>query len=169
MYRDLFGERHPDIASSLVSVGYVHRKLGDFERALNYYQEGLNQYRELFGHQHQYIATTLSHIGELYRERGDYSQALEYMRSALSIRMKLLGERQPLTCETAANVASLLMTLNKRQEAYELVTNFLHKVPPDGPVYDYFKQLEAQLLSSTIRKGFRQPPKKGKKVQKKRR
>ena len=169
MYRELFGERHPDVASSLVSVGYVYRKLGNFERAMNCFQEGLAQYRELLNPQHQFIATALSHISELYSEQGDYTQALEYARSTLSIRVNLLGERQPLTADTAADVVSLLMRLDKRQEAYELVANFLPKVPTDRPVYDYFKQLEARLLSSTLRKGFRQPPKRGKKKVKKKR
>lgn len=112
--------------------------------------------------EHPSAVVKLEHIGGLYCEQGDYRQALEYLKPALSIRVNLLGELQPLTGRAAMNVASLLMKLNKRQEAYELVLNFLPKVPTQGPVHEYFQLLEAQLLSSTIRKGFRQPPKSGK-------
>lgn len=170
MRRALFGERHPDIATSLNNVGDVYGSQGDPQRGLEYCRTALEMLRGLLGDRHPNVARSLNNIGMFYRQLGDRQAALEHSQQALIMRIELLGEQHPSTIYGATRVVTDLMRLNQREEAYALVAHFLTKVSPQDPSIDRLKHLEVQLLSTTIRKGFRQPPKRGgRKTKKKRR
>jgi len=83
------------------------------------------------------------------------------------MRRELLSDRNPYTIKTASQVARNLTRLNRRKEAYDLIRHFV--VLAQGSAREQLRHLEAQLLSTTIRPGFRQPPKRGKRKTKKKR
>lgn len=83
---------------------------------------------------------------------------------------ELYGERHSRVIKAATVVVHHLLRLNRRQEAYDLVMHSLVKASSNDPSIQLLRNLEGHLLSETIRKGFRQPPKRGKhKAKKKRR
>jgi tetratricopeptide (TPR) repeat protein len=167
MRRELFGERHPDIAYSLNNVGNLYKRQGDLEGAEKYFELALSMRRELFGERHPDIANSLRKLGTLYGTKGDLKRALAHSHQALAMYRQLYGDRHAPTFETAVQVAVNLIRLNCRREAYDLVKHFV--LLAQGPAREQLKDLEAQLLSKPIRPGFRQPPKSGKRKNKKKR
>jgi len=157
--RALFGEQHPDIASSLSNFGYWSGRQGNLKAALEYAQEALTMRRALFGEQHPDVAISLTNVGHLYGEQGDLKADLEYTQRALTMQQEVLGEQHPSTVQNAANVAIILIRLNRRLDAYQLVEKFLRRVPTNHPRTEQLQQLKQQLLSQPLQKGFRQPPK----------
>jgi tetratricopeptide (TPR) repeat protein len=143
-------------------------KKGDLRRAVEYSKQALAMRRDLFGERHPDIATSLSNLGSVYGDQGDFQRALEFSEQALGMRRELFGDRHPLVGQTAVKVATLLIRLSRRREAYNLVIHFLTKVPLAAPVRVGLQNLETQLLSQIIHKGFRQPSKKGKSKKRKR-
>jgi tetratricopeptide (TPR) repeat protein len=162
MRRELFGERHPAIAISLNDVGRWAGEQGNLRRALNYSEQALAMLRELFGESHPHIATVLNNFGRWTADHGDPKHALDYLEQALSMDRELLGYEHPSTASSAASVAACLIQLSRRTEAYDLVKEFLAKLPAKHPARERLQQIERQLLSQPLRKGFRQPRKKGK-------
>lgn len=162
MERALFGERHPDIAASLNNMGTLYSAQGNPQRAIECTEEALTMLRELFGERHPDIATALGNIGRLYGKQGDLSLALQYSVQALGMRRELFGDQHPSTAKSAASVANCLIQLNRRQEAHDVVSEFLSKLPTKDPSREQLQQIERQLLSQPLRKDFRQPGKKGK-------
>ena len=162
MRRDLSGEMHPDIADSLSNVGAVYGKQGDTLRALQYSEQALTIRRDLYGEIHPDIASSLSSVGYFYGKQGNNRRALEYMERALAMYRVLYGEQHPSTTFAATWVVRFLIRLSDRQKAYEMAIHFLSKASPEDSSHDQLKSLEAQLLSTTMKRGFRQPPKKGK-------
>lgn len=168
MRRELFGELHPATTTSLNNVAGCYGRRGDPERALAYLEHALELNRKIYGDVHPDIALVLGHIGYWSRKQGKLPQALHYSQQALAMYTASLGDQHHSTINAARSVAINLLESNKLQQAYDLVTHFL-KLPSQGPAVDRLKALEKQLLSKTIRKGFRQLPRKGKLKKKKRR
>jgi len=167
--RELFGEQHPAIATVLNNIGMSYKKKGDREQAQQFLSEALAMSRDLLGERHPETSVPLANIGSFYRAEGDLRKALEYSKSALTIRYELLGKQHPWTVRVAGDVASTLMQLNLLQDAYTLVTSFLADGRVRGRERDKLKQIEHELLSKTMRAGFRQPPRVGKRNAKKKR
>jgi hypothetical protein len=167
MRESLFSNPHPDITNSFNNIGTYYGRQGHFGRAMEYLKRGLDNSRELFGSSHPQVAMLLNNIATWYANQGDVKHALEHSQEALAIQTQLFGEHHPSTSQIAVGVISRLFRLNRRQEAHQLVTHFLTRVPEQDPAIADLKRLEAQLLSTTIRKGFRQQPKHGRSKKKK--
>ena len=155
--RELFGERHPDTATSLNNVGTTYGKLGDRKRALEYTEKSLEIRRELFGERHPDTANSLSNVGSAYGEMGDSKRDLEYTEKALELRRDILGDNHPDTIISVNNLVNVLGRLNRRPQAFQLLEEFLSQLPKAHIHYERLKKLEQNLLSKTIRPGFRQP------------
>lgn len=125
--------------------------------------------RELFGAIHPDTAIGLRNAAVWYGEQGNTQRALDYSEQALAIRRELFRERNPSTIAAVTYVADYLIRLKRRKDAYDLVADFLTQAPPQDPSIDTLKSFERPLLSQPIRKGFRQPPKSGKRKTKKKR
>ena len=159
MRRALFGEQHPDIATSLNNVGSWYGEQGDQKTAFDYAQQALTMQRALFGERHPDIATSLSNVGHWYGKQGNQKAALEYAQQALTMNQEVLGEQHASTVRDATNVTIILIQMNRRLDAYQLVEKFLGRVPTNHSGREQLKQLKQQLLSQPLQRGFRQPSK----------
>jgi len=63
----LFGDRHPDVATSLNNIGFVYSKKGDYDLALKYYEQSLEIQKALFGDRHPDVASSLNNISDAKR------------------------------------------------------------------------------------------------------
>src|SRR2546423_474066 len=160
--RELFGEKHPDTATSFNNVGEAYRLLGDPKRALEYSKKALKINRELLGERHPDTATSFNNVGNAYGRLGDNKRNLEYVEKALKLRRAILGDKHPDTIFSVMNLVQILTNMNRRPQAFQLLES-LRQLPKDHIYYDRLKKLEHNLLSKTIRKGFRQPSSKGRK------
>ncbi|MEW6215749.1 MAG: tetratricopeptide repeat protein, partial [Nitrospirota bacterium] len=81
IFRELKIPRY--IATNLNNIGKVCDSLGQYDKALSYYEEALKVDREL--NAPQGIATSLNNIGTVYKSLGQYDKALSYYEEALRI------------------------------------------------------------------------------------
>ena len=152
-------ERHPDPAAAFNNVGTTYGELGDHQRALEYQEKALAIRQELFGERHPDTAAAFNNVGLTHGALGDHQRALEYQEKALAILRELFGDLHPATALCADNVARSLANAGRRDDAFQLLEEFLHKLPTDHRHYTQLSRHRQQLLSSgLLRRGFRQPP-----------
>jgi tetratricopeptide (TPR) repeat protein len=154
---ELFGEQHPDTAASLSNIGAAYGQLGDYKRGLEYAEKALEIRRAIFGERHPDTAKSFGNVGVIYGNLGDSERGLECLEKALKLRRELLGDKHPETIHSVSNLVKLLINLDDRHQAFQLLKQFLSQLPKGHIRYDELKKLEHNLLSQTIRPGFRQP------------
>jgi tetratricopeptide (TPR) repeat protein len=157
IYQDLFGERHRDTAKALNNTGGAYVMSGNYTRGLEYLERALEIYQDLFGERHLDTAKTLNNIGGAYGNLGDYKRGAEYTEKALKLVKEFLGNKHPDVAFSVHNLVICLVGLNRRPQAFQLLEEILSQLPKDHIHYDKLKRLEQNLLSQTIRPGFRQP------------
>jgi tetratricopeptide (TPR) repeat protein len=79
--RDL-GDRRMQ-AANLNNIAEIYRKKGEFDKALNYYEESLRLKTD-----EKEKATTYNNMALIYNKKGNYQKAVEYLKKAIEI-----GER----------------------------------------------------------------------------
>jgi len=132
----LFGDRHPDVATSLNNIGFVYSKKGDYDLALKYYEQWLEIRKALFGDRHPDVASSLNKIGNVYSDKGDYDLALKYYEQSLEIRKALFGDRHPDVASSLNNISDAKRGLanQKRRIADEENANSLDADPDPSSV-----------------------------------
>lgn len=75
------------LAGKLRLIAQVHRRMGNYEKALEIGNESLSIYKEI-GEFNLKIIETLSDISWTYFDKGDYAKALEICKESLSICVK---------------------------------------------------------------------------------
>jgi tetratricopeptide (TPR) repeat protein len=65
--------------------------MGQYAKALEYYEQGLRITRQALGPDHPVMAATLRSIGSAKRDMGAHAEALEHLRAALAIHRAALG------------------------------------------------------------------------------
>lgn len=97
-------ERHPDTATSLFDIGYVHYTKSEYDQALKYYAEALSIRQELLGEKHADTAKSLSGFGSIHVDKGEYDKAIEYYEQALAAQQEVWGEKHQDTAMTLNNL-----------------------------------------------------------------
>ena len=85
------GPDHVDVANSYISLGIVHKKLGDLSQAKDYHDRALAIRLKRLGPDHVDVANSYISLGIVHKKLGDLSQAKDYHDRALAIRLKKLG------------------------------------------------------------------------------
>jgi tetratricopeptide (TPR) repeat protein len=67
---------HAEVASILNKMGNLHYEQGDFDNAIQRYQQGLEVERSVLHNLHPNITVTLTNIGQIHKQRGEYHSAL---------------------------------------------------------------------------------------------
>jgi len=91
MKRAILGEKHPDVATVLRHIGFIHFSRDNFDDALKFYEEALlimteNEFDlvESF--------TVCSYIEDIYTKQGQLAQVLRWYKVLLSMTKKGLGQ-----------------------------------------------------------------------------
>ena len=79
----------------LNNLGTSHYSLGDYSKAIEYYEKALEIRINTLGENHPDIAGSYNNLGIAYRSLGDYGKAIEYHEKALEIGINTLGENHP--------------------------------------------------------------------------
>jgi CHAT domain-containing protein/Leucine-rich repeat (LRR) protein len=107
----------------LNQMGFIARRLGDWQQALNYYNQALVQIRYLPDRPQK--ATILNNIGALYYALGEKQQAINYYNQVLSLVREIDGSpeeglHQRIVEATAlSNIGLAYNDLGERQQAIE--------------------------------------------------
>ena len=62
--KEVFGERHPEVAINLNNLGTAWNHLGEHEKAQQYMEDAYDIFLEYLGPTHQYTISTIALINE---------------------------------------------------------------------------------------------------------
>ena len=106
--RQVVGDKHPDVATSLTRLANVLYDKGDLGGAEGLYRQALRMRTELLTEQHPDTAASMTNLGNLMRAKGDLRGAEDMHRRALGFRRKLLGESHADVASSLHNLATVL-------------------------------------------------------------
>ena len=105
--KSLYGENAEETAYAYNRSGNAHRIIGNYIKALEYYQITLTIREKVLGTENRDTASSYNNVGNIYHSLGDYDQSLKYLQKALAIRKKLLGIKHPDTARAYNNIGNL--------------------------------------------------------------
>ena len=117
--KEIYGEKHGDVAASYNNLGIVYRNLGQYSKAKEYYEKAFTITKEIYGEKHGNVATSYNNLGIVYRNLGQYSEAKEYCEKALIIRKDIYGEKHGDVAASYNNLAIVYSDLGQYSEAKE--------------------------------------------------
>ena len=82
------------------SIGIVHHKMGETEKALEYYNKSPEIQTKVHGQDQLDTAKTQNNIGAVYHAQGKLSEALEMWQKSLTTKEKVLGQDHPDVADT---------------------------------------------------------------------
>ena len=109
------------LASSYNSIGIIHKNLGNYETALDYYIKSLTM-REKLGNRRS-VAGSYNNIGIVYKNLKSYEQALTYYQKALEINIE--SNNKLWTAFNYNNIGVAYQMLNEYDKALEANFNAL--------------------------------------------
>ena len=139
--KELFGEKHPDMARSYSNVGYTYGALGEHRKALEYQEKALELRKKLFGEKHPDTATSYNNVGSTYGALGDHRKALEYQEKAFQIQRELLGNTHPDTILYCRNLIITYFDLANNFKAREKLLEYFYIVPQNNPHWEWFEEM----------------------------
>jgi serine/threonine-protein kinase len=115
--RQMHGETHADVASSMDHLAFLYEKTGDYEEAEQLNRRALSMRRALHGEEHAAVAESLNRLAGVLMHKGTYEEAEPLYRQSLATRQRLLGDEHPEVAVTMNDLALLLHRRGKLEEA----------------------------------------------------
>ncbi|MFN6519327.1 MAG: tetratricopeptide repeat protein [Nostoc sp. CreGUA01] len=112
-----FGEKHPNVATSLNNLAALYSSQGRGTEAESLYQQALELRRRLLGEKHPDVAISLNNLALLYNSQARYSEAKPLYLKALEIRRDSLGKQHPSVAQSFNNLALLYASQGKYSQA----------------------------------------------------
>jgi tetratricopeptide (TPR) repeat protein len=94
--------------------------LGEYDAALDYFENALEIVERVLGKKHPDTATTYNNIANVYDSKGEYNEALEWHKKALAIREQVLGKEHPDTATSYNNIANVYQSKGEYDKALDL-------------------------------------------------
>ncbi|KNC69032.1 tetratricopeptide repeat protein [Pseudoalteromonas ardens] len=100
-YRDAYEHFHKAVRLSFENAlynnqaGLLAQTLGDYDKAIGYYEQALKSDLKAFGEDHPDVATRRNNLGSAWETKGDYNKAIGYYELALKSVLKTFGEDHP--------------------------------------------------------------------------
>ena len=91
------------MATSYSNIGAVHRKKGEYDKALEHYQKSLAIRLKQLGPEHPHVAISYNNMAYVYKAKKDLAKAKEYWEKAYAIFSEKLGPNHPNTKFAKAN------------------------------------------------------------------
>ncbi len=108
--RQVFGDRHPDVAASLNLLGWIRRQRADLTEAERHLREAIAVGRAVFPAEGDTrLARALNDLGVVRADAADYREARTLYDESLTMRKRLLGERHLGVAITTSNLAVVLL------------------------------------------------------------
>jgi len=89
--RQLWGDEHPNIATSLNNLAYLYKFQGRYAEAQPLYEQALEMRKRLFAGDHPDVAQSLNNLALLYDSQERYAKAQPLLEQALEMRKRLFA------------------------------------------------------------------------------
>ena len=124
-YKKVFGESHPEVASTLSRIGGIWETKGQYDKVLEYYEKDLKISIEYYGESHPNVASALLRIGDIWKTKGQYDKALGYFENSLQIYIEYYGESHPEAASTLFRIGGIWETKGQYDKALGYFENSL--------------------------------------------
>ena len=132
IWKKIFGEEHPNYATSLSNLALYYSDLGNYTEAIRLGTQSLEIRKKLFGEEHPDYASSLSNLVCYYYDLGNYTDAIAFGTRAMEIHLKIYGEEHPDYACSLNNLAYCNLSAGNYNEAskqfseyYNLVNSFV--------------------------------------------
>ncbi|MAN50187.1 MAG: hypothetical protein CMD04_05145 [Flavobacteriales bacterium] len=118
--KDLLGNDHPDVASSLITLGILNMKQGQYLESKENLVKALDIFDEAIGKESLESGNVLHNLGVLFGNIQLYKESVEAYSRAFYINSKLLGKDHPTTAANMVGLALSEMRLGNYEKSEEL-------------------------------------------------
>jgi tetratricopeptide (TPR) repeat protein len=106
-------------ARFIYELGWIYHDMGEYKKAIKYYEEALSIDEAVFGRRHPKVAIRLNNLGGAWEALGEYDKAIEYYEEALSIDEEVYGRRHPDVATDLNNLGLAWRALGENKKAIE--------------------------------------------------
>jgi len=117
IHRQLFGERHPTVASDLLDLADIQQELGYYPAAERLVRQALAINRPYYGENHPETAHNLTVLGRTLVFQKRYDEAQSALQQALAIRERVYGKVHPMIADTVNELGGLAYMRDQLDEA----------------------------------------------------
>ncbi len=114
-------------AETCVLMGMVKAKTGEYEAALNLFDDALLTLKDALGAKHLSVTKTLAQIGQLHFQLSRYVEAFANLEEAERIQLETVGEMNRDTLETQALIGRVLTATGEYDSASTKLTSVVDK------------------------------------------
>jgi tetratricopeptide (TPR) repeat protein len=107
LWREAYGEEHPQVATALNNLGGVQKAQGDLEGARASYERALRIDEAAFGPDHPNVATDVNNLGGVQKAQGDLEGARASFERALGLWREAYGEEHPQVATALNNLGGV--------------------------------------------------------------
>ena len=95
--RRVFGQDHPHTLTSLSNLADLYNSKGEYDRALQLFEECLAKRKRILGEDHPDTLESLNDLADFCESQGQYDRALQLFEECLTKRSRLFGDDHPDT------------------------------------------------------------------------
>jgi serine/threonine protein kinase/Tfp pilus assembly protein PilF len=117
MDRQLYGERHPNVAEDLINLGAIQTEWGHYPITERYYRQALDIIQGFYGKDHPETASVMTLLGRSLNAQGRFNEAADMLREALGIQERVYGQVHPRVASAVGELGKVAMQQGKLDEA----------------------------------------------------
>ena len=117
MDRQLFGDRHPNVAEDYLNLAAVQFEWGHFSEAENYDRQALDIIQAYYGKDHPETSSVLTILGRALVAEGKSDEAGVVLRQALEIQERVNGKMHPQVALTVNELGKVALKRGHLDEA----------------------------------------------------
>ena len=115
--RAALGPDHPDVASSLASLGSYHYHRGENERAEGFFRQALDVFRGPQGRRNPIAIATLNEYASVMIAVNRHAEAEALEREAIELAQQILGAESMMVADLLNSLATIQAYLGRHVEA----------------------------------------------------
>jgi len=104
--RDSLGRNHPNVAVSLVRIGFLLLQSRQYQNAIVTFREALRIRLAAYGGQHGLVANLYNNLGVCHMHLAQFQRGREYLDAALDIQRDVVEQQQRAAAGTTASSSS---------------------------------------------------------------
>jgi len=117
MDRQLYGERHPNVADDLINLGAIQSEWGHYTETERYYRQALDIIQNFYGKDHPETASVMTVLGRSLNSQRRFDEAADMLRQALGIQERVYGPVHPRVASALGELGKVAMQQGKLDEA----------------------------------------------------
>ena len=138
LFRDRYGEDHPEVTAAIFNLGAIDYNEGNFESALAAFEEAAGRLERSLGPDHPKYGKALNGVGVVLDDLERYEEAIEVYQRSISILRAAYGDEHPEVAArldnisvSEANLGRFDVAARHKREALAILRKTLGDEHPD--------------------------------------